>query len=287
MLQLPPLRPGREPPEDLRARRAALAGARPDLTTATVPTVEQVIAGVPCIVVTPSTADRDLLYFHGGGYRLGAAIAWTAFAARLADALRARVTVPDYRLAPEHPFPAALYDAAAVYEELRAAAAGAVLVGGDSAGGGLAAALTVACVDDDVARPDALLLLSPWLDLTLTGATHVSRAATDQLFPPASSTEAADSYLQGHDATDPLASAAFADVARFPPVFLTAGTEETLLSDAVGFAQRLAEARIGVTLHVGAGMQHVWPMIFPDRPESGAAIAALGAFVAGLGPRSH
>jgi acetyl esterase/lipase len=195
------------------------------------------------------------------------------------SAIGARATLVDYRLAPEHPFPAAVHDAAAVYDAVRVSGDRPVVVAGDSAGGGLAAALVVAALRSGVATPAALVLLSPWLDVALTGETHTTRAARDQLFPTASSTEAAETYLQGHPARDPLASPLFADVEGFPPTALFAGTEETLLSDSVSFASRLALDGVTVTLHVAAGMQHVWPLLQPDARESDAVFATIGTFV--------
>jgi acetyl esterase/lipase len=188
------------------------------------------------------------------------------------------VTLPDYRLAPENPFPAALYDAAAVYGCLIRSDAP-VFVAGDSAGGGLAAALVVLCSQDHARGPDGIILLSPWLDLALTSETYISRAETDRFFPLASAEDAAGAYLQGHSADDPLVSPIRADLSGFPPTLLMAGTDETLLGDALRFSTQLATAGRDVTLWVAEGMQHAWPAISADLPETAQAVRAIGAFV--------
>ena len=125
---------------------------------------------VQAFVCEPDEPTSTFLYLHGGGYRLGEAAGWIPFAARLATATSARVVLVDYKLAPEHPFPAAIHDVVAAYDDVRAQGLP-VVVGGDSAGGGLAAALAVACVESGVEVPAGLVLLSPWLDLTVRAAT--------------------------------------------------------------------------------------------------------------------
>ncbi len=239
------------------------------------------IGGVACTVVEPENATRTVLYLHGGGYRLGSPAGWITFASGLAASAAARMVIVDYRLAPEDPFPAALHDAASVYDALLDAGtpAGAVVIAGDSAGGGLAAALTLACVPSSRPLPAGVLLISPWVDLSVDASTYSSRAATDQLFSEESAREAADSYLQGFDARDPLASPRFGDVTGFPPTLVFGGGAEVLLDDALRFTARLADAGTSVELHVVAGMQHVWPTIFHDLDESVAAIEAMARFL--------
>src|SRR2546430_966646 len=193
--RLPPIREAGLPaPDDLAARRAGAAGMKAAPLEAGVQAREASIGGVPCVVCEPPSPAGTIAYFHGGGYRLGSAAGSTAWGSRLAKATGSRVVVVDYRLAPEIPFPAAVHDAAAVYDALRAESGGAVFAGGDSAGGGLAAALAVACVSAGFEPPDALVLLSPWLDMTCSSDTFESRAATDQLFSKQSATEAASMY---------------------------------------------------------------------------------------------
>ena len=280
--ELPEERPADRPaPPDLVARRQAMAGlAGP---TAQVPglAVEEItIGGVTTVRCRPDRWRGRVVYFHGGGYRLGSAHHSAAFGARLAGASGAVVDVVEYRLAPEHPFPAALRDGAAVYQALVDADPAPPVVAGDSAGGGLAAALVVAARRSGRPRPAGLLLLSPWVDLTVSADTYRTRADRDQLFSATSASDAAQLYLQGHDGRDPLASPLFADVADWPPTQLFAGGEEVLLDDALALSVALARAGVSVEAHVVAGMQHVWPTLFPDLAESATALEAMGRFVA-------
>jgi epsilon-lactone hydrolase len=276
---LPPVRPSTMPaPADLAARRAAGAMSR----AAAVPGVEVDdvrYAGVPCVVCSPPEPRDVVVYFHGGGYRLGSAVQFTGFAARLADAARARVVVVDYRLAPEHPYPAALHDATRVYEQLLAESGAPPIAVGDSAGGGLAAALVVACVNAGVTVPRGLVLMSAWLDLRCTAASYRSRSATDQLFSLDAARQAAEQYLQGHDPRDPLASPLLADVASFPPTLLFASTDEVLLDDTLAMATALAQARVPTAASVIPGMPHAWPSVAPDHPESAVTLDVVARFV--------
>jgi monoterpene epsilon-lactone hydrolase len=133
-----------------------------------------------------------------------------------------------------------------------------------------------------VDRPRGLILLSPWLDLTITAGTYTSRADSDALFSKASAQEAAGQYLQGHSAEDPLASPLFADPSGFPPALLFASADESLLDDTLGFAARLAEARVPVETHIVPGMPHVWPVIAPQSTKSALVFEEIARFVDGL-----
>ncbi len=277
---LPPLRRGRPADEGLLARRAAVAAPAQGAPASA---DEVTIGGVRCLVLTPESghgaATPTLLYFHGGGYRMGSPLAWAAYAGRLADAAGARLVLPFYRLAPEHPFPAALHDAAAVYRALRADRP--VLLGGDSAGGGLAAALCIAAVHAGEPAAGAILV-SPMLDLTARDATYDDNAASDTLFSRAAVLDAAELYLQGHRADDPLVSPLLADPALFPPLLLLAGGAEVLLGEALALVRSVALAGGSVTLHIAGGMGHVWPMMAPAAAETAAALDAMAGFVAAV-----
>ena len=276
---LPEQRPGHEASSDLVERRALAAGGfAPQVIADGVSAEVTRIAGVPCVVCSPSSPDRSLVYFHGGGYRLGSAAGWRTFGSSVAAASNTRVVLVDYPLAPEHPFPAALRDAIAVYDAVLADE-GTVCAGGDSAGGGLAAALTVACLQRGVAVPTGLVLISPWVDLTQTAGTYVSRAQTDVMFSKESADDAAALYLQGHDPRDPLASPQFAEVAGFPPTQIFAGGQETLLDDSLEFAARVARAGSAVELVVAPHEQHVYPTLAPDGDAGRAALAAIARFL--------
>lgn len=273
-LALPPERCGTAAPEGLARTRAAIDAAPPPW-----PPHPRIVGrasergGITCLEFEPAAPRLTIAYLHGGGYRLGRCEGWAGFAAVLAERLSARIILPEYRLAPEHPFPAALHDVLLALDDL--SRDGPVIVAGDSAGGGLAVAATLVA-----ARPPvAAILLSPWLDLTLAGESFESNASCDRFFPRASAVEAAGQYLQGHPADDPLASPLFADLRGFPPSLVLAGGHETLLDDATCFARRLALSGSCVELHVAAGMQHVWPVVFPDLPETEGAIAAMVRFV--------
>jgi monoterpene epsilon-lactone hydrolase len=280
--KLPEERSGTAGDAALVERRAALieSSATPGLSLAggdVAVELDAVIGEVPCISCSVAEEKRVIIYFHGGGYRIGAASTWLQFGARLALAAEARVVLVDYRLAPEHPFPAALHDAVNVFDELRASPLQ-IIAAGDSAGGGLAAALAVACSISGIAPPVGLALISPWVDLTNSSETFDTRAATDEMFSRQAADQAAGLYLQGVEATNPLASPLFADLSGFPPTIIFAGTAEVLLADSSSFAARLGAANVTVESHLVAGMQHVWPTVQPDLVESVEALDQLVRF---------
>ena len=280
--RLPPIPSGRPAPADVIERRrqiATLATLHREMPE--VPRRAETIGGVPCIVVGEDGWGPDFLYFHGGGYRIGNAETWIPFACRIAIRGRIRVILADYRVAPEHPFPAAVHDAATVFAAL-AACGEAPFVGGDSAGGGLAAALTVAALARGRCVPAGLILISPWLDLTLRSPTYESHAEVDRLFSREAAREAADLYLQGHSPEHVLASPLLADLAGFPPVQIFSGGHEVLLGDATAFVDRLAKADRRVEAQILPSMPHVWPMIVPDQDESAELVTHLVRFVRSL-----
>ena len=277
---LPDERAGQDALPDLVERRALVGGADDQQVIADGVTAEETeIGGVPCVVCAPASPAATLVYFHGGGYRLGTARGWRTFGSSLAAAASTRVILVDYRLAPEHPFPAALRDALAVFDAVDSGADGPVYAGGDSAGGGLAAALAVACLQRGGAVPAGLVLISPWVDLTQTAGTYESRAETDVMFPKSSADDAAALVLQGHDPRDPLVSPQFADVTGFPATQIFVGGLETLLDDSLEFAARVARAGSAVELVVAPDQQHVYPYLAPDSAAGRAAHAAIARFL--------
>jgi acetyl esterase/lipase len=240
------------------------------------------LGGVPAVRLEPPDVRGDvLLYLHGGGYGGGSALSHSELAARLARASGAVAVLPEYRLAPEDPFPAALDDALTAYrvtlEELDGDAAR-IVAGGDSAGGGLAVAMCVALRDAGDPLPHSLALLSPWLDLTCSSPSWDARFEGDPVLDR-SLREAAERYLAGADARDPLASPLFADLSGLPPVFLQVGTHEILYDDAVSFADQATRAGVEVELEIGHDLIHVWP-IFPITPEAVASTARIGRYLA-------
>lgn len=277
--KLPSLRASTIPtPPDLLAQREAMKSSPPWEPDPKVAVAATAVGGVSCVVCEPPDADSVSLYFHGGGYRLGSATWSIPFATRFATATRSTAYVVDYRLAPEHPFPACIHDAATVYEHLLAAGHGTIVAAGDSAGGGVAAALTVAAASSGVPIPAGLVLMSAWLDLTCTAETYTSRAESDQLFSLDSATRAAGLYLQGHDPTDPLASPALARLDPWPPSILIASTDEVLLDDSIRLASSVALSRAPLVALLERERPHAWPAVFPDLPESTDALAHIGAF---------
>lgn len=272
-------RPGRPAPAALAELRAAMA-ASPYPRAEGVAVTEYSPGGVRCVVATPQDGFRgEMIYFHGGGYRLGGPDRMAGFLTQLAAHIGCRVTAPAYSLAPDKPYPAALHDAAGVIEAVTAAAPKAPLVlGGDSAGGGLAAACCVAFGEGLPALRGAILL-SPWLDLRVSAETFDRCADTDLLFSRQSATDAAEAYLQGLPADSPLASPLLApSLNGVPPTLVIAGSAEVLLQDSINFTARLAEQHIGVQLIVVPDMQHVSPAIFPDLPSSAFGLEAISRF---------
>jgi acetyl esterase/lipase len=274
-------RAGRPASADLAARRARIPATVDDSALQPGTTIQETkIGGIACLECEPIEPKRTILYFHGGGYRMGSPAAWAGFAARLAVSGNARVVVPDYSLAPEHPFPAALYDGITVYNALSRARREAPIAAGDSAGGGLAAALALACRLIGFPMPKALVLLSPWLDLACPDRGMPGNTAqTDPLFPRKAAMEAAVQYLQGHDAADPLVSPLKGDLAGLPPVLLLASSAEYLLGDVLAFQSRLAQSNVTVQSFIRPGLQHAWPVITPEAPEAHSAFDLIGHFI--------
>ena len=227
----------------------------------------------------PGAGDDVLFYLHGGGYAGGSAKSHSELAARLARAAGTVAILPDYRLAPENTFPAALDDAIAAYRALldEAGDANRIVMAGDSAGGGLAVAVCVALRDAGEPLPRALALLSPWLDLTCTSPSWDSRLEGDPILDH-HLRDAAERYLDGADPRDPLCSPLFADLSGLPPTLVLVGTHEILYDDAVTFAQVAAEQGVEVELEIGHELIHVWP-IFPITPEAVASTVRIGRFL--------
>lgn len=238
--------------------------------------------GVPGeLIATPaSRPDRHVLFLHGGGYVTGSPALYRHFTWRIATAARARVLALDYRLAPEHPFPAALDDALAAYRWLVAGMADPrrTAVMGDSAGGGLALALLLRLRDDGHELPAAAIALSPWTDLALTGASLSLNAKSDPMLNPADARLFAHSYLAGADPCNPYASPLYGNLARLPPALIHVGSDEILRDDAVRMAEALRAAGCRVEIEVWPRMPHVWHLFAPVLPEARQAIANIGTF---------
>lgn len=227
-----------------------------------------------------TTGERTVLYLHGGGYVSGSPRTHRALAGELAHAAGARLLLPAYRLAPEHPFPAALEDAWVAYWWLlsQGMSPGQIVAAGDSAGGGLALALLVALRDAGIPLPAGLVCISPWADLTLHGASVRANDGRDYLNAAAIRAVAA-LYLNGRDAHEALASPLFADLRGLPPTLIQAGTAELLLDDSKRLARRAAAAGVPVELELWENMVHVWHFLYPFEAKARHAIRRIGAFV--------
>ncbi len=220
-----------------------------------------------------------VLHFHGGGYLIGSARGSLEYASRLAAAVEGACYTVEYRLAPEHPYPAAIDDAVAAYRALlaRGIPASSIMVSGESAGGGLAVALVLALRNAGDPLPAAILSVAPFADLTLSGSTIRAFNGDDPAANRDLLTFMGASYFQGHEPTDPLVSPLFGDLAGLPPLFVTASQGEVLLSDTTRLAERAEEAGVDVTLRVVEDSVHVYP-IFPFLPETRATMEEVAAW---------
>jgi len=244
--------------------------------------------GAPLHLIGPArdAAPGDgplILYFHGGGYIVGGLPSYAAFCARLAQASGGRVLFADYRLAPENPFPTAVEDGLAALRHAATVANGPLFIAGDSAGGGLALAITQAAArgtDEVLRKPDGLILISPWTDLTLSGPSMVSNAATDAMLNTKILARMRSLYLGSQEPADRRASPLFDPNTHLPPTLLIYSTTEVLRDDATRLAANLRLGGTHVTDSPYAGKPHVFPL-FKAVPGAGRAVREIGAFVKG------
>jgi len=280
-ISIPPERQGRPAPPDLAERRKAMGAAVANGMFATkAPPVETSFAGLRALRFDPGGAPKALmLQLHGGGFRIGR----PEFEGPLSEALAARcdigVVVPQYRLAPEGPFPAGLNDALAALRALAGEAGDLpVLVGGDSAGGGLAAALGVLSAHGLAPRIAGLVLLSPWTDLTNPAPAFAENLA-DPMFSKESADIAAELYLQGFDPAHPLASPLLAPFTGFPPSFISVGTGEVLRDDSLRLHERLGALGVRSVLSAIDGMDHVAVVRGFDLPGAAETFDQIAQFI--------
>jgi epsilon-lactone hydrolase len=233
--------------------------------------------------LTPPAARTDavVLYFHGGGYAIGSPRSHRHLAAAIARAAGTRALLLDYRLAPEHPFPAALDDAVAAYEWLlaRGIAPGRIVLGGDSAGGGLTVATLIALRDRGMPRPGGGICISPWVDLTCSGASYATKAAADPIVTRDGVEALAQAYVGTGDRKAALVSPLYADLRNLPPLLVQVGSDEVLLDDALGLGARARAAGVDVKVEEWPAMIHVWHWFQPMLDEAEKAIAGIGDFV--------
>jgi epsilon-lactone hydrolase len=269
------------PIEQRRADMDELSGATPLIEGTTTEAVE--VAGRPAQWVRGPGAEPDagVLYLHGGGYCVGSIASHTPLASRVSAASGAPVLVLDYRLGPEHPFPAAVEDAVAAYRALLddGVDPGRLAIAGDSAGGGLTLATLLSLRDQGVALPSAAACISPWVDLTMSLPSIEANAGSDPMLARHRLQQYADWYLGDADPKDPLASPRFADLSGLPPVLLHVAQEEILLDEVREVAEAIVAAGGEVEHRACPGTFHVWHAVAGLAPEADQAVAELGDFV--------
>ena len=238
------------------------------------------LGGVPTADVTVDGIEprHVVLYFHGGVYVMGDAALAADLASQVARRSRARAVSVDYRLAPEHPYPAAVDDALAAYEALLedGTAPSDIAFAGESAGGGLAIATLVNARDHGLPRPAAAYVMSPYADLTLAGTTMQTKRDADPLLSPEALRARVGDYTSGQDPALGLISPIFADLSGLPPLIIQAGTHEVLLDDAIRLARQAATADVEVTLDITPGVPHVFQAYHPILDEAAAALDRAG-----------
>lgn len=273
------------PIEEVRARIESLIGSLPIAPDVTITPVDARGVEGEWVVSDQADAGRVVLYLHGGGYVICSVRTHRELACRLSRSASARLFLPEYRLAPEHPHPAAVDDALTAYRWLledEGVDPARLVVAGDSAGGGLTVATLVAARDAGLPMPAAAVCLSPWVDLEGIGDSMTTKAALDPMISAEGLKRGADMYLNGQDARTPLAAPLYADLTGLPPLLIQVGTAETLLDDSVRLAERARAAGVDVELEEWEDMIHVFQAFAGLLPEGQQAIDRVGEFV-----RSH
>jgi monoterpene epsilon-lactone hydrolase len=237
------------------------------------------IDGIHVAQITPSDAhpDKVILHLHGGGYVTGGLDSHQMMCILMAQMLKIKVLLPEYRLAPEHPFPAALNDSLNVYRWLLAQGTqpGDIIISGDSAGGGLSVATVLSLRDDGGPLPAAVVCMSPWADLTLKSQSHITKAKTEVLLKKEVLREWALCYTEDANLTNPLVSPVYADFHGFPPLLIQVGSEEILLDDARMLADKAKVDSVDVTLKIWDGLWHVWQALGDLIPENKKAFEGM------------
>jgi acetyl esterase/lipase len=252
---------------------------------------QQPLGGVPAewIENLHSGVQGYMLYLHGGAYTIGSPQSHRNLTAHLAKRCALRIAAIDYRLAPEHPFPAAVDDALAAYRGLLdlGVAPQDILIAGDSAGGGLTLACALAIRDARLPQPAGLICLSPWTDLTNSGDSMRSNAETEVMLSLSGVDGYTKGYLQGADPRTPLASPLFADLAGLPPILVQAADAEILYNDATRFVDAAKRAGVAVELQTAPGLWHVWQLYAGQMPEADDALGSIAQFVGAHLGKTH
>ncbi|HUH74582.1 MAG TPA: alpha/beta hydrolase [Chitinophagales bacterium] len=238
-------------------------------------------AGVQACWFTPdkSNLDRIIFYLPGGGYCVGSCNTHKGLLGRMARAAGHPIMAINYRKAPEDPFPAAIEDAVKVYKQLLEDGYKNIILAGDSAGGGLAIATIMMLRDEGIKLPAALVLLSPWVDLTSSGDSVTRKKDRDPLISPELLEVFAKKYAGKEDLKNPLISPLFGDFTNFPPTLIQVGTEELLLDDATRLTRKMKSAGVLVEMELWEGMMHVFQWMAGLMPEANDAIKKIGAFI--------
>lgn len=270
-----------ETPEVLRARYNQELARNLPPADVSISTVD--MGGVPGALVTPAERreGRVMLYIHGGGYFSGGSAGYHGIAGHFAKLLGASVYIPDYRLAPEHLFPAPLDDVNTAYAWLAAdpERADQIVLAGDSAGGAMVVSAMVRARNAGLRLPAGGVAISPWANLEMTGASYTTRDGVDPLCSREILALMARAILGSTRPNDPEVSPVFADVRGLPPVLVQIGESEVMLSDAIRLATHLADSRVQASLEVWPDMFHVWPMFVDVIPEAREALESAAAFL--------
>lgn len=243
------------------------------------------IDGLPAAWIHPDGADEKkiIIHLHGGGYVTGFVDSHLMMCVPMAKALRRKMLMPEYRLAPANPFPAALDDSLKAYRWLLAQGIDPrdIVISGDSAGGGLALATALSLRDSGDPLPAALICISPWADLTNRSASHKANAKVESVLRTDVLNEWARYYTDASNLTNPLVSPVFADLRGLPPLLIQVGRDEILLDDSITLAEKAKSAGVDVTLRIWDDMWHAWPVLGDLIPESGIAFEEMAEFLRG------
>jgi acetyl esterase/lipase len=241
---------------------------------------EMTLEGIPCLRFTPEHPEPGchILYLHGGGYMMGSPEIYRSPISLISHITNTVITAVDYRLSPEYPYPAAIEDSVAVYLALKNETGDTIAVAGDSAGGGASLATAISLRDNYSLSPSCLYLISPWLDLTHSGESMVSKAEVDVMLTPDSIRTAADRYRGGENANNPGISPLFANFENLPPVLIQVGDAELLLSDSVRLADFASKAGVKVEIEIAKGLWHVYSL-FGFIPEAKKSLKEAVRFI--------
>jgi len=267
--------------EELRQMYDGLGGQFP--TAADVTITQETVNGVPGEWTSTPSASKDkvVLYLHGGGYVIGSILSHRHLASEIGRAAGALSLAIDYRLAPEHPFPAAVDDALAAYRYLldKGFKPSNIAISGDSAGGGLTVATLLAIKDAGLPQPSCGFAISPWVDLEAVGGSMTSKSEADPMVQFEALVAWAGLYLNGKDARTPLAAPLYGDLTGIAPLLIHVGSSETLLDDSVRLAGVAGHAEVPVTLEIWPEMIHVWHFMHPILTDARTALAGAGAYI--------